>query len=420
MSPQLFPIDVGTEGGQHVIRLLSAKYGAALATTVSLPTRLFGLVSPLAPGLRFAGAEAALITVGSSVRTVIGSSGSGVTLDDAVAKCLGETVERLSQGERDGDVTRRAPLSVVCTGNGDAFAELIREIASANQLAHDDCVDWISARDLCGTKELWVPADWCLRRAAEGPLRMSATPLSIGVAAGATAESATVCALLELVERDAVAQWWIGGRRGRNIGLEDIIASGAAELIAHVRQGQRGRTSWLLDVSSDLPIPTIVAISVDADGKGFAAGMAARLTIQDAIRAAVFEMCQMELGLLVVHLKRQQRGPAALNAIDHQHLARASAIDAARCELIHPFGAAQAIPDHGDRDRLATLQQIMSDACIDVAVVDLTRPDYAVPVCVAVAPALQRFPSPIHTSRLRQAVADTGGGGRWTGGITLS
>jgi YcaO cyclodehydratase, ATP-ad Mg2+-binding len=58
--------------------------------------------------------------------------------------------------------------------------------------------------------------------------------LSTGCAAGVTVAAATLRALLELIERDAVALWWRGGRRGRAIGSDDEAGRAAAELLAQV------------------------------------------------------------------------------------------------------------------------------------------------------------------------------------------
>jgi hypothetical protein len=51
--------------------------------------------------------------------------------------------------------------------------------------------------------------------------------------------------------------------------------------------------------------------------------------------------------------------------------------------------------------------------------VELTRPDYELPVVTAIAPDLQLMPGHIETARLRQALAATGGGHQWTRGVPL-
>ena len=72
----------------------------------------------------------------------------------------------------------------------------------------------MTARSLATGSDVLVPADWCVRRA---PRRMGLQPpwiLGSGVAAGPDWDWAASRALLELIERDAVALWWLGGHRG--------------------------------------------------------------------------------------------------------------------------------------------------------------------------------------------------------------
>ena len=56
---------------------------------------------------------------------------------------------------------------------------------------------------------------------------------------------------------------------------------------------------------------------------------------------------------------------------------------------------------------------------IVAALVEVTRPEYGIPVIVAVAPALQRLPGNNQVARLTSVIAATGGGERWTGGLPI-
>ena len=114
--------------------------------------------------------------------------------------------------------------------------------------------------------------------------------------------------MLELVERDAVALWWRGGRRGRAIVADSEAGRRAARLIARVRQGNDIRQTALLDITSDLGVPVVAAFSMRRDGFGVAVGFGARTTLAEAAQAAIFEMCQSELSLHVIAAKRRQSG----------------------------------------------------------------------------------------------------------------
>ena len=226
--------------------------------------------------------------------------------------------------------------------------------------------------------------------------------------------------LLELVERDAASLWWIGGQRARPVAADSPAMAEAVRLLANLRQGNRERTTWLLDITSDLGIPALAAVSVDGTGRTLACGLAARLSARDAARAAIFEMCQSELAHPLVEMKRQHRGDAALNAIDRRHLARATAIDAGSCELLHPLGLPRNDPEpESPAQPLARLQAAFVRCGIEAALVDLTRPEIGIPAAWALAPGLQLMPCELHAERLERTIAATGGGERFTNGIAL-
>ena len=56
--------------------------------------------------------------------------------------------------------------------------------------------------------------------------------------------------------------------------------------IGALRRGRRERETWLLDITTDLGAPCIVAISCTPQGTEFAFGAAARLTVAEAARVA--------------------------------------------------------------------------------------------------------------------------------------
>ena len=424
--PHVYGIEFVSKAGRELLATLAAKHGAAIAAFANAPDRIFGFISPLAPEMRFVGAQLRPHSAPGALIEGPGFSlsGAALTLDGALASCLGEGVERLSQVERTGDIGFAAPILSGARNVSSQTAKLIEQVAAASPVpyAADHPIDWIAATDFITGREVTIPADWCLRRAMDGPQRMPDTALSTGVAAGATWEAAAARSILELVERDAAALWWVGGRRGRPIGLGSAELGEATRLVERIRDGEASRSSWLLDITTDLEIPCAVALSVDPEGTALACGMAARPTMMEAVSAALTEMFQMELALLVVELKRRQRGDGALNAVDLLHLARATGLDAGTCDLLHPLGTPRRATSSaaiGPDETLGWLRATFANASIDLATIDLTRDDFGIPVVAAIAPALQRLPCGLQTERLRAMIAKTGGGRRWTGNVAL-
>ena len=116
----------------------------------------------------------------------------------------------------------------------------------------------------------------------------------------------------------------------------------AEDLLRQLRHGASvQRRTWLLDITTDIGVPCVAAVSCRADGSGFAFGLAARPTLEAAVRSAILEMCQLELADAVVAAKRSERGDDALNAQDRIHLQRA-AINADQCILLQP------VAEHAD------------------------------------------------------------------------
>src|SRR5262245_34838237 len=398
------------------------RHGAALLDAAAWTIRMFELSSPWARGMRFVGAEADCTRMPGVVpiTTRFNLAGSGRELEDAIASCLGECVERLSQIEHTGDIAER--LSLQNAGIMPSLRELIAQRLARPGTDTSASLDWMTGRVLGSDEKRLVPADWILRRANSGPLFDASTALSTGSAAGRTFADAATRGLLELVERDALAQWWLGGCRGRPLGGEDCAGMAAADLLVELRRNSGKRRTWLLDITSDLEIPVAAAVSVASDNRSFACGTAARLTMSDAAKSAIFELCQMELGLLLTRLRLAERGEAGLSEGDRRNLARSVGFDAARCELLYGVGTARHLVDvrrDTDAECLASIIDVFGRCGIEAALVDLTREVFAIPVVRAIAPALQLMPSNLKTARLAAARVRGGGGEHWTEGFPL-
>ena len=196
----------------------------------------------------------------------------------------------------------------------------------------------------------------------------------------------------------------------------------ADALLAQLRQGVSARRSWLLDITTDIGVPCVAAVSCMTDGFGFAFGLAARPTLKAAARAAILEMCQGELAHAVVETKLRERGEAALNARDRIHRRAATMLNADRCLLLQPGPERSRHLALGTTDPEAVLRLIVQRLAqfgIEAFGLDLTRPHFAVPAARIIAPGLQPLPSEIMTPRLADMIARTGGGAAYTGGVAL-
>ena len=400
------------------------RHHVALLEAAGRFPNLFQLAAPDAPGVTFFGAEISAVGIDSTHlhQARSSASGSGLSLRQGFEGCVGEGVEYLSQFETAQDRLQEMAIEDGLAAFDPSSRRMLSEFLKPLEGRRPDRIDWIEARQLSSGRSVAYPADLCLRRTPE---RSAFTPpfkLSSGCAAGPTFEAAALHGMLELIERDAASLWWRGGVRGRMVALEGHAVATAAALVAQARSGTNTRRTWLLDITTDLDIPSIVAISSRLDGSGFACGLAARLTMQDAVRSALMEMCQMELAYVVVEAKRQEGGNEALNEYDLRHIARSTLVDTASCELLHPTAPSRQVTEiiaETPARQLEALVERLSVKGIETFAMDLTRPTFAIPVVRIAAPALQMEPCEIAAERLTSARNRTGGGEIYTHGISL-
>jgi len=427
VGPAFLEVDLTSEQGLALKRSVSDRYGPKIVQATTLASRMFLLRSPWAPGLRFVGAEthARASDVDGAAEASFSLSGSGEALEEAFVSCVGEGIDRLAQIECPGDVTAVASLAKMSDRVWSSVIGPIEQDLSDQNLSKATPLAWIRGRLLDtghhfdSGRDVLLPADWCLRRAVDQPRLKPRTALSVGVAAGPSLDWAASRAILEMIERDAAGLWWTGGRRGKAVPLDEPASVEIAKLVDTLRQKTRDRATWLLDITTDIGVPVIVALSCDGDGRQLAYGLAARLSVAEAARAAILELCQTELAILLAKIKRAEIGEEKLLPTDRAHLERDAMISADRCELLHPLGVHLARQETAAISDLSTIAGAMTRAGIEVALVDITRPEFDIPVVRAVAPALQPMPSCVVTDRLQRTIRDFGGGSRYTGGIAL-
>jgi len=394
---------------------------ARLLMAASRFARAFELAAPDAPGLVSFGAQfdpvlADPLHAGSPL---VGVSGVGVSLQEAFQGCIGEAIEYLSQLQSGSDALLDADIDQGVAGLGPPALELVAGLSERRTRA-DTGLSWHRATRSSDGREVLLPADICVRRPLSQRDFPPPFPVSIGSAAGPSRDAAALHGLLELIERDAASLW--GGQFGRSIPPQHEASVMAESLLRQLRQVASGRRrTWLLDITTDVGVPAAVALSCRPDGSGFAFGLSARPRLEAAARAAITEMCQLELADAVISTKRSERGDAVLNAQDRTHLRRAM-INADQCALLQPVACPAphlAIDATEAGYILKLIARRLKELSIETYNIDLTRQRFAVPVVRVIAPGLQLEPSEIVTARLRHSIARTGGGATYTDGVAL-
>jgi ribosomal protein S12 methylthiotransferase accessory factor len=372
-----------------------ARHRARILRAAARFSRVFTLDSPDAPGLVAVGAEADPACLGLSGQPVGGVAGKGVTFQSAFEGCIGEGVEYLSSFLRPGDpVERLAARAAIEPGPVRGLWDSLRQSLGAPDAKS---IDWTVAVDLASGEPIRLPLDLCLRRpVAERDIDVP-WPLSIGCAAGRDAISATVAALLELIERHAVTVWWYEGRPGRAAALDSPASVSGAKLLAQLRRSAAGRMTWLLDITpAELRVPCFAAVSCNPGGRGVCLGFAAGLTAAGGARGAILEVAQLELGYRLVETKLAAHGEASLNQADRRARRRFTELDAATVPALQPHLRPEPPADLPVRDPSEALLRLRDrlEACgLTPCAQNLTRPEFEIPMVRVVCPGLRFAPA---------------------------
>ena len=200
--------------------------------------------------------------------------------------------------------------------------------------------------------------------------------------------------------------WWEGGRRPSGFSMEHPANTAAVALVERLRRGIGARRrTWILDITNDLGVPVVAAVSVNSDGRGLACGFASRLDYGEAAKAAILELFQMEMSAPLAEAKRAEAGEGALNDADRRHLRRA-AFEATECDILFAKGLSQGEEPAHDLDSL--VGRLISNGA-PLFLFDMTRRDIGVSVVRAMCPALQPFTATVSSDRLKRAQALNGG-----------
>jgi oxazoline/thiazoline synthase len=330
-----------------------------------------------------------------------GSFGKGSTAEQGEASALMEAIERYS-GVFQGDeirVTRRftdfPSRDVILPNKVQLFSDAQYRRSQGATAASDDSK--IPAQFDRSAEIEWSPV-WSLR---DNCFKYLPTTLlyffyrgqaaylvdSNGCAAGNTLEEAIVQGFLELVERDAYAIWWYNRLQRAEVDLDRHDDSYIRDLKNQFAETER--RLWVLDVTSDLGIPSFVAVThwMDDGRENIEFGSGAHFDTRIALLRALTELNQfLSIGLTGGRrgIKSNVGGTATLRLRDHPFLT--------------PNRKLTAEPDSGakfghldTREQVTRCVRATKKKGLDFLVLDQTRPDIGVPVVRVIVPGLRHF-----------------------------
>jgi ribosomal protein S12 methylthiotransferase accessory factor len=194
------------------------------------------------------------------------SGSAALSRDDAIAGAIGEAVERYSAVYTPKDRLFYAPFAAIA---GEAVDPSALTLYDAQQETRpgfgyrapgpDESIAWVEGWSLTRARAILVPAFAVYqpydRGKDEAPVVQMVTT---GLACGATLEEAILAGLCEVVERDAAMLLWLQSRRMPRVVPNIGVPAGIAGALR--RFGENVRHITLLDATSDIAIPTYVAV----------------------------------------------------------------------------------------------------------------------------------------------------------------
>ncbi|KJC53709.1 hypothetical protein UB31_06740 [Bradyrhizobium sp. LTSP849] len=325
-----------------------------------------------------------------------GSYGKGSTAEQGEASALMESIERYS-GIFQGDEIRKT-RRFGDFAPGDALLPNDVQLFSETQFKHrflqqpDDSHPVPEPFDASAKTE-WSPVtslrDKRFKYLPTGLLYFFYGGFhtdSNGCAAGNTRDEAIVQGFLELIERDAYAIWWYNRVQRAAIDLEQFDDFYVRDL--QTQFAEAGRKLWVLDVTSDLGIPTYVAIMhwMQNGHENIEFGSGAHFDRRIALLRALTELTQfMSVGMMggASGEKPSLDGITPLRLEDYPFLIPSD-------RPIVPPAPSLKLHDN-TRDQVIACVEIAARAGYDFLVLDQTRPDVEVPVVRVLVPGLRHF-----------------------------
>ncbi|MGC7096644.1 TOMM precursor leader peptide-binding protein [Amycolatopsis lurida] len=331
------------------------------------------------------------------------NGGKGLTPLDAEVGALCEAIERFS-GTFQGDEFRlRASLRALgdvalhpndCTlfderqyATRDSWNPAHSEFNYVSEpFDEDEVIDWTPLWSITERRHRLLPTTMLYYG---GPANRSLGADSNGNAAGSSLEDAVLQGTLELVERDAVAIWWYNRLRLPAVDLDAFGEPWIGEL--RTQYARLGREVWVLDATSDLGVPVMVAVSrrIDRPGERIMLGLGAHLDPRLALRRALTELNQF---LPTVLDERMGVGdPDAAAWVNEATVASQPYLlpdDSVPARGPADFGY---VPSEDVREDVDALAALFAGRGMEMLVLDQTRPDIGLPVVKVVVPGLRHF-----------------------------
>jgi len=396
----------------HLVDPVTGVVPALTSITTGLP-----LVRAYASGYNRAQRVTSLRALQAGLRSQ--SCGKGVTDVQARASALGEALERHSavyHGDEPRVTARFAELGADAVHPNAIMGFSERQFADRaainargiaiqtvpEPLDEHAAVEWTPVWSLTDDRARYVlTSQLFYTYPRTGPVYALAD--SNGCAAGTSLEDAALQGFYEIVERDSVAQWWYNRLRRPAVDLDSV----AEPWIGTMRDeyARLRRELWVLDLTADLGIPALVAVSrrVDKPAEDIIMGFGAHHDARIALLRAITELNQFLPAVAFATESGSGYRFADATLTEWWRTARAAELPYLTPDPAMPPVRVPDLTRPTSRDLaddVAACRDLVRAKGMDLLVLDLTRPDIGLPVVKVLVPGMRHFWSRYAPGRL--------------------
>jgi len=355
------------------------------------------------------------------------SCGKGVTDAQAKASALGEALERYSTvyfGDEPRRVTSLAALGSEGIHPNASMLYSDQQFADRNRwnakgiafqsvtepMPADAELEWSPVYSLTEQRRKYLPTSMLFFSYPDSAPYYAIAD-SNGCAAGTSLEDATLQGFYELVERDSVAMWWYNRAKRPAIDLGSLDEPWLDGMRAEYTK--LNREIWALDLTADLGIPAVVALSrrVDKPAEDIILAFGAHHDARIAVLRAVSELNQFLPA--VAFATADGRGYVFPDAAQREWWQTATV-------ATHPYLApdparpavsvsALSLPTSDDLAAdVESCRALVEAKGMEMLALNLTRPDIGLPVVKVIVPGMRHFWSRFAPGRLYDVPVELG------------
>lgn len=324
-------------------------------------------------------------------RSVSVSQGKGYTIAAAKVSGLMESVE----GFHAEHMTH--PLHIASMLDMQKFASIVPPDTlpsiRGSAFHENHPIAWVEAQELATGQSLWVPYEMVHtnytypRASGSGCFPTS----SNGLASGNTIDEATVHGICEVIERDAIALW----NQQSAAAIERTAVNQSTinnQLIIDTlnKLSSAGQTSYIWDITSDTGIPTYISVIIDqtSQHQHIGVGSGTHLSREVALLRALHEAVQVRTTYIVGARDDIRPDEYTADGINTKRNYFEGIVR--RCSFETDYAKTKDLDsDRVDTDLETLLSCLQATGIPSVLRVDITKPEFAIPVVRIIIPGLE-------------------------------